>query len=185
VPFYDKYPRLPSDNYLGRRLTFVTICTAERRPAFTDLTTAQWALGELLYIAAQYSFSLHAYCLMPDHLHFIAEGTSDSCDLLKFVHAFKQRTGYDHRQRHRERLWQTRFYDHVLRSPDAIEDVACYIWRNPVRKGLCAEPSLYPLSGSQTMQWMNFRSPPTKWLPPWKTKIAGLKPDTYNSSESM
>ena len=185
MPFYNKYPRLPADNYLGRRLTFVTICTAERRPVFTDLTTGQWALGKLLDIAAQYSFSLHAYCLMPDHLHFIAVGATNSCDLPKFVHAFKQRTGFGYHQLHQKQLWQTRFYDQILRSPDALEDAACYIWLNPVRKGLCAKPSLYPLSGSQTMQWMNYQSPTTKWRPPWKTKIAGLKPDTYNSSESV
>jgi hypothetical protein len=60
-----------------------------------------------------------------------------------------------------------RYYDHILRPNEVIEDVACYIWWNPVRKGLCEDPRLYPLSGSQTIDWMK-KSPRTNWTPPWK-----------------
>jgi REP element-mobilizing transposase RayT len=110
---------------------------------------------------------------MPDHLHFVAEGMADACDLMKFVDTFKQRTGYEYRQSHRQQLWQARFYDHVLRGADAVEDVACYIWMNPVRKGLCADPHLYPLSGSQTINWMKRSLAGTEWIPPWKSKTPG------------
>lgn len=98
---------------------------------------------------------------------------ADGCALVKFVDAFKQRTAYEYRQSHRRQLWQTRFYDHILRSADAVEDVACYIWMNPVRKGLRSDPSLYPLSGSQTMEWMKCRSSSTMWMPPWKKSTPG------------
>ena len=105
---------------------------------------------------------------MPDHLHFISEGLSDTCDLVKFVDAFKQRTAYEFSKLHRERLWQRRYYDHILRPNEAVESVVCYIWWNPVRKGLCAQPNSYPLSGSQTIDWMKTSSVPTNWKPHWK-----------------
>ena len=110
---------------------------------------------------------------MPDHLHFVAEGMEDTCDLVKFVNDFKQRTSYEYRQSHRRQLWQTRFHDHILRRADAVEDVACYIWMNPVRKGLCTDPSLYPLSGSQTIEWMKRCFSGTAWTPPWKADTPG------------
>jgi len=173
VPFYLKRLRLPQQDYRGRRIYFITTCCADRRPSFKDLSTGHWALSQLSALAAQHSFSLHSFCLMPDHLHFVAEGMADTCDLVNFVNAYKQRTAYEYRQSNHQQLWQTRFYDHILRSADAVEDVACYIWMNPVRKGLCTDPSLYPLSGSQTIQWMKHCSSGTVWTPPWKAETPG------------
>ena len=60
------------------------------------------------------------------------------------------------------------YYDHILRGSDGIEDVACYIWSNPVRKGLCAIPQDYPYSGSQTIAWMRRMEIGTTWIAPWK-----------------
>jgi putative transposase len=168
VPLYKKYPRLADEYYRGGRVTFVTICCAERRAIFSDTDIGRWAQSQLVSTGAQHAFALHAYCFMPDHLHVVAAGMNDNCDLVKFVNAFKQRIGYEYKKRYRRQLWQTRFYDHILRSADGIQNVACYVWMNPVRKGLCAEPSQYPLSGSQTMEWMNARASDAIWLPPWK-----------------
>jgi putative transposase len=173
MPLYPTRIRLPSGNYLGRQTYFVTICCADRRPVFANPVAGRWALAELFASASKHFFSLHCFCLMPDHLHFLAKGTADDCDLTKFVHVFKQRTSYEYRKRHQRQLWQTRFYDHILRRNDAIEDVACYICANPVRKGLCADPMLYPLSGSQTIDWIQRGPSNTKWLPPWKMKTPG------------
>jgi REP element-mobilizing transposase RayT len=173
MPLYLKNPRLPPQNYRGRRTYFITICCAERHPVFSDIPLAQAVLSQLAARAAYHSFSIHSFCLMPDHLHFVAEGMEDTCDLVKFVNDFKQRTSYEYRQSHRRQLWQTRFHDHILRRADAVEDVACYIWMNPVRKGLCTAPSLYLLSGSQTIEWMKRCFSGTAWTPPWKADTPG------------
>jgi|SRR5579859_7577280 len=173
MPLFDKYPRLPGGHYFGCRAYFVTICCAQRRPIFADVSIGRWALAKLADVAAHRGFSLHAYCCMPDHLHVLALGLHEQSDVVKFVHGFKQRTGYEYRRREEGQLWQARFYEHILRSADAIEEVAGYIWMNPVRKGICAEASLYALSGSQTMAWMNFRPSGAGWVPPWKEKRPG------------
>ncbi len=176
MPLYNKYPRLPAECYLGRRIYFITICSAERLPVFMDYSFGRATLAKLIDLAAQFSFSLHCYCLMPDHLHFVAEGASDASDLLKFVHAFKQLTGYEYRQAHNRSLWQTRFYDHIVRSADDLNAVLCYVWMNPVRKCLCTEPSLYSLSGSQTVDWMKKSFIRSSWIPPWKNPKPGESP---------
>jgi putative transposase len=169
VPFFTKELRLSRADYIGGRTYFITICTENRAQFFGQQHTGIWLLKELFNTAALFDFVLHAYCVMPDHLHFVSEGRKDICDLVKFVERFKQRTAYEFKRKAEKRLWQRRYYDHVLRRSDAVEDVACYIWWNPVRKGLCMNPREYPLSGSQTLDWMNQSASPSNWLPPWRT----------------
>ena len=148
MPFNRKNIRLAPQNYLGYGTYFVTICSHNRNPHFADISFGHVALGHLISLSARHSFLLHAFCLMPDHLHFLSEGNSPQSNLLRFVTAFKQRTALAHKNRTAGPLWQTKFYDHILRAPDQLESVACYIWTNPIRKGLCEEATLYPLSGS-------------------------------------
>jgi REP element-mobilizing transposase RayT len=74
---------------------------------------------------------------MPDHVHRLVEGLKEDCDLARFVSAFKQQTGFVYQGKVRKRLWQTHYYDHVLRKAEGVERVAWYIWMNPVRKRIC------------------------------------------------
>jgi hypothetical protein len=67
----------------------------------------QWECPtDILETAAQRNFSLHAYCIMPDHVHFLCEGLSETSDLVQFVDALKQRTAYEFKKTHGQRLWQ-------------------------------------------------------------------------------
>ena len=77
---------------------------------------------------------------MPDHVHILVEGQESASDLRRFVKALKQRTGFLYQREVHEQLWQKKFYDHILRRNDAPDTVAWYIWMNPVRKGICAQP---------------------------------------------
>jgi len=105
---------------------------------------------------------------MPDHVHFLLEGTSPGSDLLRFVAQWKQQTGYMFRNDVIKGLWQRRFYDHILRSDDQPRSVAWYIWMNPVRRGIVVEPHDYPFSGSLTEKWLKMTAPAKVWNPPWK-----------------
>jgi REP element-mobilizing transposase RayT len=156
MPSYHHSIRLSPENYRGRRLYFVTICTHLRHPVFLDQTEGHWVLTHLVAAAARNNFSLRAFCVMPDHLHFLTEGTTDDSDLIRFANAFKQRTAFEYQKRCPNVLWQKRFHDYILRRADAIENVAAYIWMNPVRKNLFVNAKEYFLSGSQTIDWMRF-----------------------------
>ncbi|GAC1641737.1 MAG: hypothetical protein NVS9B14_23410 [Candidatus Acidiferrum sp.] len=143
-------------------------CTQDRRPVFVKSTVCQFILHNLANAATARNYSIHAYCLMPDHLHFLTEAAESSCALPGFVSFFKQKTGFPYQKKTRQRLWQPRYYDHVLRKPEDVEPAAWYIWTNPVRKGLCAEPQHYPYSGSFTVDWKNRCAPAQLWTPTWK-----------------
>ena len=170
MPLYAAKIRLNRENYPGLRSYFATICCADRHPAFADLARGQWLEIKLLECSAMHKFTMHAYCVMPDHLHMVVQGADAASHLLKFVDNFKQRTGFEYHQTCGQWLWQSRFYDHILRRGDHVEDVASYVWWNPVRAGLCRNPKQYPLSGSQTINWMQWEEKTTLWTPPWKSE---------------
>ncbi len=173
MSFNRKNIRLAPTNYLGYGIYFVTVCTHDRTPYFADTSLGHVALGHLISLSTRHSFLLHAFCLMPDHLHFLCEGSSPRSNFLPLVTAFKQRTAFAHKNRAAGPLWQTKFYDHILRPTDQLESVACYIWANPVRKGLCEAATAYSLSGSQTLDWKKLAVNLNDWQPPWKELVPG------------
>jgi REP element-mobilizing transposase RayT len=106
---------------------------------------------------------------MPDHLHFLAFGKTPNSNLLLLAKSIKQKTAYVYQQETGVRLWQKNYYDHVLRSSEKSNEVAAYIWMNPVRKALCNSFEDYPFSGSFTRPWKT--SPCVAvWTPPWKQR---------------
>jgi putative transposase len=169
VSFQRKKIRLPSSRYRGKQIYFVTLCCDDRRPIFTDESLGQWLVAELSKSAAEQGFTIHAYCVMPDHLHILVEGMIETCALVRFISSFKQQTAFDYKKKTGHRLWQSAYYDHILRKPVAADAVAWYIWLNPVRKGLCSAPQDYSLSGSLTLDWRSRCSSAPTWVPPWKT----------------
>jgi REP element-mobilizing transposase RayT len=107
---------------------------------------------------------------MPDHMHVFAAGAADDSNLLKFVASFKQDTGARYSARTGKRLWQFKYYDHILRASDAADRVAQYVWMNPVRKGICREPTEYKFLGSFTdigNRMLKGTAVP-EWVPQWK-----------------
>jgi REP-associated tyrosine transposase len=169
VSFHRKNIRLTPRDYIGKRIYFITICCEKRRPIFANEPLGHWLATRLLGAAIREDFAIHAYCIMPDHLHPLLEGLHENCDLVRFISSFKQETEFIYQKRFGRQLWQSKYYDHVLRKAEATDAVAWYIWLNPVRKGLCAAPQHYPLSGSLTMtNWKERCAPAHLWFPPWK-----------------
>ena len=89
-----------------------------------------------------------AYCFMPDHLHLLAAGTSETSDARRFVDLGKQLSAYEYHQATGARLWQRLSWDRVLRADDDTAAVMRYLLLNPVRAGLVERPLDYGGSGS-------------------------------------
>jgi REP element-mobilizing transposase RayT len=104
VNFKRKNIRLPANQYRGQRLYFVTSCFHRRNPYGARPDLALWLIETLRRHADALAFLIHSYCLMPDHLHFLAEGANKDSDLLDFVGSFKKETGFQFERRERKRL---------------------------------------------------------------------------------
>ena len=163
--------RLARNEYAGCRIYFLTICSENRCPIFRNASRAEAGIELLRRVSKSMDILVHAFCVMPDHLHVLVEGKSATSDVVKFVAQWKQSAGYLFRNELPRRFWQRRFYDHILRHAKDSDPIAWYIWMNPVRKGMVAEPQQYPFSGSFTMEWPRGTPTSTAWVPPWKADV--------------
>jgi len=163
-----KSARLASFNYLGFQPYFVTLCCFHRQKIFSDAEECRQVLRLLQSESSARLFAVHAYCAMSDHLHFLAEGTDASSDLLHFIKSFKIKSSRAYATRHPRLLWQTGYFEHILRAGESLEPFACYIWLNPVRKNLVSRPQEYALAGSFSGMKIPAIWSAEDWKPPWK-----------------
>jgi putative transposase len=140
---------LPAFSYVGPTRYFLTFCAFGRRPIFTDGRIVEVVHAQIERAAAGCGFEQIAYCFMPDHVHLLVEGTSLASSLPQFVKAGKQYAGYAGRQLTGGPIWQTGYFERVLRAEEYTLDVAAYIINNPVRAGLVSNPLEYPFRGSE------------------------------------
>ena len=86
---------------------------------------------------------------MPDHVHVVIEGTSESSDLRRWAAVSKQRAEFALRRCFRiYPVWQEGFYERVVRSDEATEVVIRYVLNNPVRAGIVQRAEDYPFSSA-------------------------------------
>jgi len=143
--------RLPSGAYASGDCFSVTITVEGRVKIFQDSQRAAIALTALREAADKHSAQVFAYCLMPDHMHILAALPAYT-SLVDFVRLFKQLSAFRLKRLAGKpvTVWQKRFYDHGLRAEEALQEVADYIWHNPVRAGIVTQAEAYPYSGSLT-----------------------------------
>ncbi len=82
-------------------------------------------------------YYLHAWSIMPNHVHTIMEPAA-GYRLSKIVHTWKSFTANRiNRQLDRTGpFWQHETYDHIIRSENEYWDQVEYVWRNPEKAGL-------------------------------------------------
>ena len=160
-------PRIVGLSYTGPCAYFLTICTFGRAPWFENSTCATTVTQELLRTTADYRFAVIAYCLMPDHLHALLEGTHPESNFLKLVAMFKQRSAFAHRRRCQAPLWQEGYFEHVVRKEEDFERIAAYVVANPIRAGLCSTLGDYPHLGSDRYTVDQLREA-VQTIPAWK-----------------
>jgi putative transposase len=139
-------PRLRSFGYTGNYAYHFGSKTRGSLLLFRDEEAAKRTLDALEKACQHYAFKCLAYCLMPNHVHVLAQSESGK-SAEEFMRYFKQLSGYAYKKRTGQHLWQVSYFDHVLRSEEAIRPIAEYIWANPVRAGLVTGREDYPYSG--------------------------------------
>ncbi|MGH9780771.1 MAG: REP-associated tyrosine transposase [Candidatus Acidiferrales bacterium] len=170
--FTRKRNRLPATAYRGPHSYFLTLCCHRRQRLFLDTPLVQSLLGLFENACHAHSFQICAYCFMPDHLHAVLSTDNLSAGLPAVVRAFKGAAVARARQLGISNLWQKRFYDHVIRSTDSMENVIAYVLNNPVRAGLVNSPGQWSFSGPPDAL-SNLTSGADTCVLPWKETLAG------------
>jgi putative transposase len=143
-----KRPRLDPALYVDLKRYFLTFCTARRRRLFAQADIVQLVLEHILQTAQLFDIEVIAYCFMPDHVHLLVEGCTESADARVFVHQAKQRAADAFTRKWAGTFWEPSYYDRVLRDDEATLAVARYILENPLRAGLVDSPTKHPFIGS-------------------------------------
>jgi REP element-mobilizing transposase RayT len=144
---------------------FLTICTGRRRRLFEDKDAAAWLVSQIVQLFEPERFAVIAFCVMPDHVHLLLEGLQDDADLRSAMHGWKLRTGFGWKQRTGQQLWQSGFYDYVLRDEDSVPAIVKYIIGNPVRAGLVSDAAQYPYTGSSRYDFYELADVALDWRP--------------------
>ncbi|MDZ4722708.1 MAG: transposase [candidate division Zixibacteria bacterium] len=128
---------------------FITVVTHERSPILVkniDLFRTAWESTK-----SKFSFDILAWVVLPDHFHMILEPTEK--ELNAIVHGFKQKFSANYRMRtgvHHGRLWQNRYWDHVIRDLPDMNRHIDYMHYNPVKHDACLNPEEYEHSSLRT-----------------------------------
>ncbi len=152
-----KQIHLKGFNYSSHEHVFsLTICTAHKQPYFSDPNISRAIVDELEYRRTSKEIKLFCYCIMPDHLHMLIsleenyakkKGAFGERTLQNWVSAFKRHTAKISAQISSIReLWQSNFYDHVVRKDESLVEICLYILNNPVRRGIVSSWEEYPYS---------------------------------------
>jgi REP element-mobilizing transposase RayT len=87
-------------------------------------------------------FDLHAYCIMPNHVHVVFQPLSTASGrqpaLPAIMHSLKRFTAREANRRlgRAGGFWQHESYDHVVRDDDEWRRIVTYVIDNPVKAGL-------------------------------------------------
>jgi putative transposase len=149
--------RLRDYDYASPNTYFVTLCTAHRARLFGDVRDGEMILSPAGLVVdcwwgsmpAHFSHVvLDAMVVMPNHLHGILMIVPDypladnrRPSLSEIMRWFKSHTTGDYALGVRlqqwppfdRKLWQPRFYDHIVRNDRSLERIREYIAANPSR----------------------------------------------------
>ena len=146
--------RLDSYDYSQPGTYFVTICTLDRSKLFWSAPPVGQGLcpclsvegniagKELETLAARFpSVTVDKYVIMDDHIHALLtldrQGQSPCPTLGAVIGAYKSITTKrinEVRETQGKRVWQRRFYDHVIRDENDFLTKWNYIDTNPCRR---------------------------------------------------
>jgi putative transposase len=121
----------------------VTFSAWERRRLFAVESYARLFLKTLYGYRRQAKFELHAFVLMPEHVHLLLTPAPDVTleRAMQFV-----KGGYSHAlgvEGRKGEVWQRGFTDHRIRGGADFEAHRGYIHENPVKRGLVEAASDY------------------------------------------
>ena len=121
-----------------------------KQPTFIEDKDYSVYLQWLNDYCVKYKLDILAYCLMPNHVHFIAIPRSEESLAKTFNTCHMRYSQYFNKKNNmRGHLWQGRFYSSILSEPHLYAAVR-YIENNPVRAKLVKSPQDWKWSSAKS-----------------------------------
>ena len=127
---------------------FFTLVTYDRRRLFVDDANIEVLLHAVEHVRARHPFEIDAYVVLPEHIHMIwtlPDGDHDFSTRWMLIKSastrfLKKRLGDE------ARIWQNRFWEHLIGDERDFSNHVEYVHYNPVHHGYVAAPSEWPHS---------------------------------------
>ena len=156
MPNYRRY-------YIAGRAVFVTVVTRKRSPWLADAAHVALLMNTMRRVNEIHLYEHIAHVVLPDHFHWMFTLVGDG-NFSRIVAAVKRDVTWRTKevgQKIGAGLWQSRFYDHVIRDDDDFARHLDYIHFNPVKHGLAESAALYAHSSFD--DWVRKGVYPTDW----------------------
>ena len=139
----------------GAPVMFLTLNVAGRRHVLATKPVAAILVAAWERASTAYGWAVGPYVVMPDHVHFFASLAIDEAKPLStFIGMWKRSTTRRIREHVPGFLWQSEFFDHVLRNSRSYGEKIEYVRENPVRKGLVTRAEDWPYQGEiEDLRW--------------------------------
>ena len=124
--------------------------TAQAGPHYLRQPRIAEAVVETIHYAAEtlHCYDLHAYVVMPNHVHLLVTPHVAPPRLLKSVKNFSAKRANELLGRKGNPFWQSESYDRWVRSEKEFHRIWSYIEQNPVKASLAKRPEDYPWSSA-------------------------------------
>jgi REP element-mobilizing transposase RayT len=119
----------------------------QRQKTFTAESDYQGYIERLARYRKKYDYVLHAYCLMPNHVHLLVESSEQP--LAKFMQGLQQSYSQYFNKRHGKsgHVFEGRYKAIICQKDPYLLELIRYIHLNPVRAGIVKSPERYRYSG--------------------------------------
>jgi putative transposase len=120
-----------------------------RQNIFEDSADRKKYIEFVSEYSRKYQMKIYAYCLMTNHVHFLAAPLRRDSLAMTFKYANMRYSSYFNKKNRRSgHLWQGRFYSCPLHHDHALEALR-YVERNPVRAKMVRFPWEYEWSSAR------------------------------------
>jgi len=119
----------------------------QRQKTFWEKRDYQAYLERLTRYRKKFAVTYYAYCLMPNHVHLLVEGSKEP--LSKFMQGLQQAYTQYFNRRHNKvgHLFQGRYHAIICEKDEYLLALVRYIHLNPVRTKLVQRPEQYLYTG--------------------------------------
>ena len=129
------------------RTFFITAVTANRRKLFQVESNANLLLDILNENRSKGRLLIHAFVIMPDHLHALITPTES---IERSAQLIKGGLSFAIREQFKGTIWQEGFHEHRIRDLEDFQNQRLYIANNPTRKGYEEYPFVHTVFPQNT-----------------------------------
>jgi putative transposase len=120
----------------------ITISTYQQHRHFQRTANAELFIATLFRYRAQNRFQLHAFVVMPDHVHVLITPAFDQTTA-RCVQFIKGGYSFAVREQSSGEIWHSGYHEHRIRDIEDFHNQRLYIAGNPARKSYEKYPHIH------------------------------------------